>query len=57
MTDHPEYRRLLAEMRRLAEAEPDRASADGARLDELAEIAAGYEADGTTVGQDDAEDR
>jgi hypothetical protein len=42
-------------MRRLAEGEPDRASADGARLDELAEVAASYEVDGAAL--EDAEGR
>ncbi len=57
MTDHSEYRRVLAEMRRLAEAEPDRASAEGARLDELAEIAAAYESGGIAAARDDIDDR
>lgn len=43
MSNDPEYRRVLAEMQRLAEGEPDRASAEGARLAELAELAAAYD--------------
>jgi antitoxin component HigA of HigAB toxin-antitoxin module len=42
-TGETEYRRALAEMARLAEAEPDRASPEGRRLDELAALADAHE--------------
>ena len=40
-----EYQQALAEMRRLAEAEPDRRSPEGRRLDALAALAEAYEGD------------
>ena len=44
MTTEAEYRQLLAEMRLLAEGEPDRRSTEGQLLDELAALAEAYEA-------------
>ena len=55
MIDEAEYRRALAEMARLAEGEPDRASAEGRRLDELAALADAYEADRHGPVEDDAD--
>jgi antitoxin component HigA of HigAB toxin-antitoxin module len=39
-----EYQQALTEMRRLVEAEPDRRSPEGRRLDALAAVAETYEA-------------
>jgi len=44
MTTEAEYQQALAEMRLLAEAEPDRGSPEGLLLDELATLAETYEA-------------
>jgi len=44
MATEAEYRQVLAEMRLLAEAEPDRRSPEGRLLSELAALAEGYEA-------------
>ncbi len=56
MTD-AEFSRVLAEIARLADGEPDRASPEGRRLDELAALADEREAGGLAALLEDAERR
>jgi antitoxin component HigA of HigAB toxin-antitoxin module len=52
-----EYRWVIAEIERLAEHEPDRASAAGRRLEELAALADGHEGEAMDAFLEDAERR
>jgi antitoxin component HigA of HigAB toxin-antitoxin module len=57
MVTEVEYQQAMAEIRRLVEGEPDRASPEGHRLDALTALVEVYEAPSLGLSMIDAESR